>query len=236
MIYILDTETTDSEPKTAEVIELAYLKFDSLSSILAGVIQGLPPATASKFFPSGEIKYGAIATHHIIPDELLGWPPSSTAELPSDCTYLIGHNIDFDWKMLGSEPSVRRICTLAMMRDLYPSLDSHKLSACMYFLGGQNRITRARLRDAHSATADIVFAAEILAHICAEKNITSIQDLYTYSEEARIPKILSFGKHKGEAVADVPYGYIKWYRGQEDTDPYLLEAFRRVTDAQYKGR
>jgi exodeoxyribonuclease X len=233
MIYILDTETTDSDPKTCEVIELAYVGFSSLRDILEA---GTWPIQTSRFWPSRPMAYGALATHHILLEDLEGCPRSDTAQVPNDCDYLIGHNIDFDWEVLGAPAQVKRIDTIAMMRDMYPLLDSHKLSACVYFLSGANSHTRDRLQNAHSADVDIALCAEVLQHICAEKSIEDIESLYTYSEEARTPKIMSFGKHKGEPVSDVPYGYIKWYRSQPDTDPYLIEAFRRVTDAQYKGR
>jgi len=232
MIFVLDTETTDSELPNGEVIELAFIAGRDLSDILSdsGTCQTF------RFCPERQSTYGAVSTHHIIPDELVGCLPSSTAEIPADCEYLIGHNIDFDWKMLGSPSGIKRIDTLAMMRHLHPEMDSHRLGACMYFLLGQTASTRDMLRHAHSADADISFCIEILKYVCKRQGITDIESLYAFSEHARIPTVMSFGKHKGEPVSDVPYGYIKWYRSQSDTDPYLLEAFRRVTDAQYKGR
>ena len=233
MIYILDTETTDSDPKTCEAIELAYAKFDSLEEFTQGIRWDV---TSSRYLPQNPCTYGALATHHILPEELLDCPPSSEARIPFDCDYLIGHRIDFDWEVLGAPHDVKRICTLAIMRSLYPLLDSHTQSACMYFIDGAKIYTRDRLRNAHSAAADIALTADILHHIINQTGIRDIEELYRYSEEARIPKIMAFGKHKGKPVEEVDYGYIKWYRSQSDTDPYLLEAFRRVTDAKYKGR
>ena len=54
-----------------------------------------------------------------------------------------------------------------------------------------------------------------------------LERLWAESEEARIPKIMTFGKFKDEPVSKVDRGYANWYRRQPDPDPYLLEAFRR---------
>ena len=50
---------------------------------------------------------------------------------------------------------------------------------------------------------------------------------------ARIPTHLSFGKHKGEAIADLANhpdgaGYIKWRLKQDNVDPYLAQACQQV--------
>ena len=50
-----------------------------------------------------------------------------------------------------------------------------------------------------------------------------------WSDAYRIPTHLSFGKHKGEAIADLATssegaGYLKWLLKQDTVDPYLAEA------------
>jgi hypothetical protein len=37
---------------------------------------------------------------------------------------------------------------------------------------------------------------------------------------------MSFGKHKGKPIREVDAGWVAWYRRQEDTDEYLLKAFK----------
>ena len=56
-----------------------------------------------------------------------------------------------------------------------------------------------------------------------------MESLYEFSEIARIPTHLSFGKHKGAAIADLAAssegtGYLKWLLKQDTVDPYLAEA------------
>jgi hypothetical protein len=53
--------------------------------------------------------------------------------LPADATYLIGHNIDFDWGAIG-QPDIKRICTLALSRKVWPTLDSHSQSAGFFYV------------------------------------------------------------------------------------------------------
>jgi len=212
---IIDTETTDRKPPM-EVIELAW---------------GEPRGTridSVRFQPERLITLGALATDHILPSELKGCPPSDTAilHLPAS-EYLIGHNIDFDWRALGY-PEGKRICTLALSRSLWPDLDSHSLSSLIYFLAGQTPETRTLLRGAHSAAHDVHLTDILLTHILnclPEAPRGDWASLHFISEEARIPRKMTFGKFEGLPISAVDRGYALWYKRQPDPDPYLLEAF-----------
>ena len=215
---ILDTETTDV--KNLEVIELAWRSYH---------LDGSEPATnLLRFKPVKAISDGACATHHILPHELDASPPAISApgEVPT-CSYWIGHNVDFDWKALGS-PFVKRICTLAMCRAIWPKCESHKLTAMMYFLFGQTEATRDLVLKAHGAAADIQLCWMVLERIRAEAGITSVRALHEFSEDCRVPKIMTFGKYKDQPVSAVDKGWANWYARQDDTDPYLIEALRRA--------
>lgn len=218
---ILDTETTTiDEP---EVIELAFERYDTFDQLASGA----PVDTlACRFTPLKPPAFGAMAVHHILPEDLIGLPPSEGAlsYCPSHVDYWIGHNIDFDWKALGCPP-VNRICTLAMARHLWPECDAHNLSTITYFLFGATAATRLKLRNAHSAMEDVSLCSFILQRCIEASGAQSFEELYRFSERARIPSVMTFGKHRGEPVASVPYGYVKWYRAQPDPDPYLLKAF-----------
>ena len=37
---------------------------------------------------------------------------------------------------------------------------------------------------------------------------------------------MTFGKHKGVPIKDVPADYKRWLPGQPDIDPYLIKALR----------
>ena len=218
---ILDTETTDKE--LPEVIELAWRGF-----ALGPVIGGLSGRGSARFKPKSPSKWGALATHHILMEELEGLPPSAgaLAEVPA-ADYWIGHNVDFDWKALDMPP-VKRICTLAMARRLWPEVDSHSLTALMYFVCGATAATREVVRHAHGAAADVEMCGEILRAIIAVAKVNSLEQLYMFSEEARIPTHWTFGKFKDQPIEAADRGYANWCRRQPDFDPYVLEALRRA--------
>lgn len=213
---IIDTETTDKEGDL-EVIEMACCDYGNPRD-----------AFCSRYQPKVPSKYGALAIHHILPSELAGNPPSAHARLDVPLVdYWIGHNVDFDWKALGSPP-VKRICTLALARRLWPELDSHSLVACVYFTQGQNEVTRTKVLRAHSALDDVHMCNDVLGTIINVLGKTDLPSLWEASEDARIPRTMTFGKHKGKPVGEVDRGYVRWYKQQTEPDPYLLEAFRRA--------
>ena len=215
--YIIDTETTGIDP--CEVIELAVMPIEADLSPGGWVM-------CERFRPEGEITFGAMAAHHILPQELGDKRPTRMAKLPEDLEYMIGHNVDFDWKALGS-PNVKRIDTLALARKLWPECDSHSQSALMYFLFGPRHDIRDKLRNAHSAEVDVEICSMILERICEALHVSDIETLYEESEEARIPTTMPFGKHKGQPISEVPKSYADWYRRQDNPDPFIIEAFRR---------
>lgn len=214
-VLIIDTETTgfiDPEP-----VEIAWARVRDIET-LAGVEK-----FESRYKPSKPISLGAMATHHIMDEDLVDCDPPETFTLPVGTKYLIGHNIDFDWNVIGS-PDVKRICTLALSRDLFPEVDSHTLSAMFYHL--ERACARYRLQNAHSAFTDVMLCRDILKHLVGMLGVSTWEDLWIASEAARIPKVMTFGKHKGMAIKDIPADYKQWLLKQSDIDPYLVTALR----------
>ena len=212
-VYFVDTETNGQDPP--EVIELAYSHWDTPQHILT-----------ERYLPRGPITWGALATHHIFWRELEGCPPSSEARLPGDAEYIIGHNVDYDWKALGC-PNIKRICTLALFRRAQPLVDSHQLVAAYYYYLGPNPTSREVAKNAHGASADVLMLAEIFQRMVGALD-APIEAIWQLSEEARIPEVIAFGKHKGTPIRDLPWDYKKWMLRQDDMDPYVLEAVRRT--------
>ena len=122
-VIIFDTEATDI--KEPVLIEAAWLEVTGFAPLTIG------SQFVQRYNPGKPISLGALATHHILDEELVNCPPASSFTLPSDVAYLIGHNVDFDWQVLG-QPPIKRICTLALARKLWPNLDSHSQSALLY--------------------------------------------------------------------------------------------------------
>jgi exodeoxyribonuclease X len=183
-----------------------------------------------------------MAMHHIIDEDLAyerEWDDSWT--LPAGTEYLIGHNVDYDWKAIGSPP-VKRICTLAFSRSLWPALDSHSLGAMTYHLT-ERHTARTLLREAHDASRDVELCCKILVEVFKQlPHVTSWEALWQASEAARVPLRLTFGKYgpheawakaTGEKgmlcakVKDYDRGYWNWLITKCDQvteDPYLQRA------------
>ena len=211
---IFDTEATGI--KEPVLIEAAWVELASIEPFT------VTNPFVQRYNPGKPITLGALATHHILDEELVDCPSASSFRLPDDVSYIIGHNVDFDWEVIG-KPEIKRICTLALARKLWPNLDSHTQSALLYHL--ERNSAREQLRNAHSALTDVGICAVILDHICQQLNVKTVEDLYTESEKARIPTNMPFGKHKGTLLADVPSDYKQWLLTQGDIDPYLRKAF-----------
>jgi exodeoxyribonuclease X len=216
----IDTETTTAKPdrQPVEVIELAYITDDG-------------SVFSQRYCPEYPPSWGAMATHGITMQDLVGKPPTGDALLdaPTDFPFWIGHNIDFDWRALGSPEGPRRICTLALSRSLFPDLDSHTLSVMYLFAKGLTAASWGEIRQAHGALQDCNLLVEVWLMLCAKagRHPSDIEGMWELSEDARVPRTMTFGKFAGQPISAVDRGYANWYRRQPDPDPYLLEAFRR---------
>jgi exodeoxyribonuclease X len=220
---VLDTETTGFDEPA--VIELASAPVTAIP----GPRFTMGEATVHRFKPPKQIQLGAMATHHILPADLEDCPPTPEKfELPR---YIIGHHVDYDWQALGSPAEVKRVDTCVLARAAWPELDSHSLGALTYHLHPHAE-ARDLLKNAHSAATDValcfrVFEAALLT-IPMDKPIGSWGDVWKLSEWARVPKLMTFGKHEGKPIAEVPRDYAEWYERQDDTDPYVIIAFQKA--------
>lgn len=215
---LFDTETTGTP--TPQVIEAAWLKLESPTTLL------IQEEFEQRYRPEEKIALGALATHHIYDEELQACPPYTEFSLPADTQYIIGHNIDYDWQVAGSPP-VKRICTLALSRRYFPQLDSHSQSALIYHLDRAG--ARERLKNAHSALADVYNCLLLLSRLLEEMlkaslPMTTWEELWLQSEQARIPTIMPFGKHRGMEISQLPPDYKAWLLRQDTLDVYVKMA------------
>lgn len=238
--YFFDSETTDRNPPM-EIIEAAYLKiapqkdmfgeveFDVIPEFVMGV-----ESWSSKFKPDKPSTFGAMAVHHILPSELENCPPSNSFKLPEDCTYLIGHSIDFDWQAIGSPPNIKRICTDAMSRWVWPDATGYSQVALTYMLNGPTPLTREAVRKAHGALADVCINVALFQHIMlAKPEIKTWSQLWEFSEECRIPRTCPMKKYEGVLLEDLDAGFVRWCLDQYWLDPYFRKGLKRVVAKRY---
>ncbi len=124
-IYICDTETTGLTAKD-QVIELATIKLqpeihhlhsDALHESIMNPVLLENISSSQLFNPTVPIHERAKAVHGYTKRSLLGKPCSKTVKLPEDAVLIIGHNIAFDIRMLGT-PQVRSICTMNLAKKI----------------------------------------------------------------------------------------------------------------------
>lgn len=223
---ILDTET---HTLNGQPIEIAYAPIQ--------IHDGKLTLDKSQIFDQlyrvdEPISYAAMAVHHILESELVDQPHYTSFSLPQDTTYIIGHNIDYDIRALekcGVDISkIKAICTLALARLVWPDAEAHNISALIYMITKGSAKARDMIKKAHRADMDIILTANILMHEIHHLKIQTIEELYTASEDARIPRTINFGKHRGTAIADLPADYMQWLLRQEDLDPYLRKAIENA--------
>ena len=219
---ILDTET---HTLNGQPIEIAYAPIE----IANGKLSLDKSQVFDQLYTVDEpISFAAMAVHHILESDLVGKPHYTTFKLPTETQYIIGHNIDYDIRAIekcGVDTSkLKPICTLALARRVWENAEAHNISALIYLISKGSDKARDMLKGAHRADADIILTANILMHIIHQLNIQNIEQLYIASEEARIPKSITFGKHKGTAIQDLPADYIQWLLRQDDLDLYLRKA------------
>ena len=108
---ILDTET---HTLNGLPIEIAYAPIE----IENGKLSLDKKQIFDQLYQVGQpISYAAMAVHHILESDLVGQPFYNEFQLPTQTTYIIGHNVDYDIAAIarcGVDVSqLKPICTLA---------------------------------------------------------------------------------------------------------------------------
>lgn len=244
---IIDFEATDVS-KEAEATQLGYrnVYFDEDGDVAVDTIftrfEGDETVASNYYFckPDRAISYGAMAISHITPEDVEDKTSHKDLVpqfLPKGEAYIIGHNVDFDIQVAANAgvdvSQYKCICTQALARRLLPDLDSHSLGALTYAINPD--LARQYCRNAHNAGYDVTFTLWLLEHLCELGSITSMEQLYLASEEARTPIVFDFGKHKGKVIKEVAYHpkdreYFDWVFDNIQDKPYLIKACRQAVD------
>lgn len=227
---ILDTET---HTLNGQPIEIAYAPVQ----IDAGKLSLDKTQIFDQLYSVDEpISFAAMAVHHILESELVDQPHYTSFKLPPETVYMIGHNIDYDIRAIekcGVDTShIKAICTLALARLVWPDAEAHNISALIYMITNGSDKARSMIKKAHRADMDIILTANILMHEIHQLKIQTLEELYQASEDARIPRTINFGKHRGTAISALPADYMQWLLRQEDLDPYLRKAIETATLAK----
>lgn len=237
---IIDFEATDVS-KEAEATQLGCrnVSFNNEGALTHVTYHNVDGTESIKSLsvdckPDRTISYGAMAVSHITPSMLEDAPNHKDIVplcLPKGEAYIIGHNVDYDIQVAANAgvdvSQYKAICTQALARRMLPNLDSHSLGALTYAINPDR--AKQYCRNAHDAGYDVTFTLWLLEEICEIGFFTSMEQLYLASEEARIPLVYTFGKHKGKNIKEMACHegdrkYLSWTIDNVQDKPYLITA------------
>lgn len=239
-VLVFDSELTGfDEP---EIIEAAWIELKPFADWAEAGTDDLSAAYFKwehkyweRFQPVKPSTFGALAVHHILPEELEGRRPSCEFRLPENTGYIIGHSVDVDWFAMG-QPDVKRIDTNAIARRLWPTCSGYSLGALIYMILGATPKTRELVRAAHGTQVDVHLTLIVLCEILKLKpDIKTWEQLWAYSEECRIPRTCPIKRYANVLLADLPTDFIYWCLNQHWIDPYFRRGLIRVLDDRRAG-
>lgn len=186
-VIILDTETT-GVGKNDQIIELSYVEVMPLNIFRHAPIPFYETTLYNeRFFPSVPIQPEATKVHGIQFRDLLGKRRNDFVEIPKDVEFIIGHNIQFDYRMLGKPAGVKLICTLNLSKKIEQFLDvkfeSHKLDYLVEKLSDGQLSIGGKY---HAAKDDIMKNIFVLQKFLEQlPALQSWGDLYALQENLR---------------------------------------------------
>lgn len=244
-LSVIDTETTGDGPQD-QVCELGVVSVDHHGDDHVVV----DSRWSTLLRPSVPVDPRARAVHHITDAELAGawsmaemlerrgipelgiaqlatWQegdPSPTMSTEMLVEIMVGHNLDFDARMLMQTeleaaamplPS-RRICTWRCAMHLWQDAPSHKLQVLRYWLSLDEAFIRMPSVVPHRALFDANVCAALLLRMLTFNTVEELERLTT------APVLLTtvrFGEHEGRAWSQVPYSYLQWIVRQGPEQP-----------------
>ncbi len=246
-ILFLDTETTGSDPSTAEVCEVAFLlaEYDGFS------FTGKKQVFETLVKPSVPIPPEASAVNQIsnkmvADSRKAGDFTEQIRKLTEQADFISAHNLPYDYMILKRQyPSLfnrfdktMHIDTLRLSRHIWQEIPSHALQALRYRFELDTDITG----EAHRALFDTELVQSLL-HISLKQptckgldsNWNSLVDLIVAPLEV---KIFTFGKYRGNLVEDTVANdpdYIRWLLKQKwlsEEQPDLYHTILSKTGAK----
>lgn len=209
---VLDTETTGLV--SPGVCEIAWLRVDEDLNIL--------DQFESRVNPERPIEPGAQAVHGISDADVADKPTlAEVAALLPKGLKVIGHNVQFDLRVLGDTVDVEsQLCTLALSRRYISGVSNHKLSTLQQELSlGEH--------TSHSALGDVLTVRDLLLHIRHLAPVSLI-DHFVRQSSPRMMHRMPFGKYKGTLTMEVPANYRDWLLKQPGVDRDVQYTFRKL--------
>ena len=220
-IFTTDTETATM---TGPIVDLALIEINENLDII-GTYESLvdpivPIAPAAQAIHG--ISQAMVADAPTMP-ELLARDGNPFGSEPF---IIVGHNVQFDCRMMAAEGLMpndyTKVCTLRMARNLWPDIDeareNHKLGTLAIMFGLQTG-------PAHRAMGDAITCLNLLRFIADHAGVSSFEELVALGQRSlSLETKITFGKHRGMKLKDLPKSYCQWVCAQTDMDPDLRAA------------
>ena len=214
--YLLaDTETTGVSPSDG-IVEVAWLLISDDFEVL--------DEGHSLINPQRPIPAGASAVHGITMKDVENAPTADEYfydvlgnKLGSVDAIFTAHNAPFDMRYFGPylPDATPQMCTLRLARKLYPNVDNHKLATLVYAL--ELNVDKDRF---HSADGDMIILMSLLGKMTEDFGYT-LWDLFEAANTPIQMTKMTFGKHKGVPLKDLPASYVTWLIKLDNLDPDL---------------
>ena len=231
-VLVFDTETTGTDPRKDQVIELC----------LQLGLHGDAEVHVWRCQPRTPIDPGAQAVHGISMDDLANEPPFSAIadevrRYFSAADVLVGYNMRFDIDMLQAEYQRLRQPPLDVSHALFVDpLRLWQRSEPRRLTDAHRRFVGGDFDAAHSAAADVAATGNVLlgmreAFGFGDASWEQIADHIDPERRARIggtqhlrwtqsgDVIIDFGKHSGHRLVDLAAGpdsgYLRWIRDKD---------------------
>jgi exodeoxyribonuclease X len=210
---VVDVETTGVDPQLDRVVEVACV-------VLRG---GARVETFSTLVDPGRaIPATASAVHHLTDAHVRGAPRlGEVAErlraLTRDAV-IVAHNAAFDLRFLPFLADRPWLCSMRFARAVMPDAPNHKNQVLRYHLGIDDPALETA--SAHRALGDAIVTSRVFT-ICVERYLATggTDDVPAAVAEVMRPRplpALTFGRHRGKPIVDVPRDYLEWLAREGD--------------------
>lgn len=228
-IFVTDTETATMK---GPIVDLALIEINENLDVVGTYESLIDPMCAMA--PAAQAVHGISAA-------MVADAPTMKEMLERDGNpfgaengiIVFGHNVQFDCRMLTAEGLLPgeyvKACTLRMARNMWPDLheenENHKLGTLAIMFGLETG-------PAHRAMGDCVTCLNLLRHIAATGQVSTFDELLALGLRTLSPETkITFGKHRGTKLKDLPSSYQQWLMGQSDMDPDLIAALKAMRNA-----
>lgn len=210
-IRVVDFETSGlPEDAVRGICEVGYTdltadwKVGETFSFLVNPGHPIPPQTRAIHHISDADVANAVPPDVALRTLMIGMEPGDV---------FAAHNAKFEQAFFAGG-GLPWICTMQCAKHIFPAAPGHSNQTLRYWLGIDEEFDRAdRAMPPHRAGPDTFVTAHILARLVFASNVPELIRLTTAPVLLRD---VTFGKHRGDKWANLPWDYLNWVANKSD--------------------